>query len=84
MVVHRKPTSKLEVSEAFTTHSSGDPVNVHKNAKLTPAGRALLVERIEAGEQASEFTREMGVSRRTAFKWLKRYREERRAGCRDV
>jgi transposase InsO family protein len=83
MVVHRKPTSKLEVSKAFTTHSSGDPVNVHKNAKLTPAGRALLVRRIETGERAEVVAREMGVSRRTAFKWLKRYREEGQEGLED-
>jgi transposase InsO family protein len=83
MVVHRKPTSKLEVFEAFTTYSSGDPVNVHKNAKLTPAGRALLVRRIETGERAEVVAREMGVSRRTAFKWLKRYREEGEVGLED-
>jgi hypothetical protein len=29
MVVHRIPTSKLEVVEAFRTHTSGVPVNVH-------------------------------------------------------
>lgn len=42
-----------------------DPVNMHKNARSTPAGRALLVERIEAGEKAGVVAGEMGVSRRT-------------------
>lgn len=60
-----------------------DPVNVHKNAKLAPAGRALLVERIESGEKADVVAQEMGVSRRTAYKWLKRYREEGEAGLQD-
>ena len=58
-------------------------MNVHKNAKLTPAGRALLVNRIERGERADVVAREMRVSRRTAFKWLKRYRAEGEAGLRD-
>ena len=58
-------------------------MNVHKNAKLTPGGRALLVKRIEAGERAEVVAGEMGVSRRTAFKWLKRYREEGEAGLQD-
>ncbi|MDX1396760.1 MAG: leucine zipper domain-containing protein, partial [Gemmatimonadota bacterium] len=58
-------------------------MNVHKNAKLTPAGRAVLVKRIESGERAEVVAREMGVSRRTAFKWLKRYRSEGEAGLED-
>ena len=58
-------------------------MNRHRNAKLTPAGRALLVKRIEAGERAEVVAGEMGVSRRTAFKWLKRYREEGEAGLED-
>lgn len=58
-------------------------MNVHKNAKLTPAGRAVLVERLRSGERSEDVAREMGVSRRTAFKWLKRYREEGEAGLED-
>jgi transposase InsO family protein len=68
---------------SLQTYSTGEPVNVHKNAKLTPAGRALLVKRIETGERAEVVAGEMGVSRRTAFKWLKRYREEGEQGLRD-
>lgn len=68
---------------SLQTYSTGDPVNVHKNAKLAPTGRALLVKRIEAGERAEVVAREMGVSRRTAFKWLKRYRQEGQEGLED-
>lgn len=64
-------------------HSTEEPVNVHKNAKLTPAGRVLLVQRLEAGERAHVVAGEMGVSRRTAFKWQRRYREEGRSGLMD-
>jgi hypothetical protein len=31
-------------------------MNMHKNAKLTPAGRALLVERIEGGNLDNQAT----------------------------
>lgn len=60
-------------------------MNVHQNAKLTSAGRALLVERLLARERAEDVAREMGVSRRTALKWKKRFREEGAAGleCRS-
>ena len=52
-------------------------MNSHKNARLTPRGRVLLVSRIldhglrpEAAEEVA------GVRVRTAYKWLCRFREE--------
>lgn len=49
-------------------------MNVHKNAKLTPAGRALLVQRVLFEHQSvGEVSRSMGVSRRTVKKWVARY-----------
>ena len=50
-------------------------MNVHKNAKLTPAGRALLVERVHRGESPREVSAALGVSVRTVYKWLKRWEE---------
>lgn len=50
-------------------------MRVHANAKLTPRGRLLLVQRIEAGWQVAEAAASAGVSERTAFRWLSRYRE---------
>lgn len=49
-------------------------MNVHKNAKMTPAGRALLVKRVlfeswSVGEAAFA----SGVSEPTVRKWVKRY-----------
>jgi transposase InsO family protein len=41
------------------------------------------VELLESGDRAEVVAGEMGVSRRTAFKWLKRYREEGEAGLQD-
>jgi transposase InsO family protein len=59
-------------------------VNVHKHARLTPAGRALLVRRVlEEGHAVSDVADAMGVSRRTAHKWLSRFRMEGEAGLRD-
>lgn len=58
-------------------------MNVHKNAKLTPSGRALMIERVERGGRPSEVAEAMGVSVRTVYKWLKRWREEGEAGLQD-
>jgi transposase InsO family protein len=56
-------------------------MNNHKNARLTPHGRALLVRRIlEHGLRPAEAAQAMGVSVRTAYKWLKRFREHGEAG----
>lgn len=44
-------------------------MNVHKNARLTPAGRVLLVERIERGWPVGEAASASGVSVRTAHEW---------------
>ena len=49
-------------------------MNVHKNARLTPAGRVLLVDRIESGWGVARAADAGGVSVRTAYRWLKRYR----------
>ena len=52
-------------------------MNNHKNARLTPHGRALLVTRIlEEGLRPEEAAQAQGVSLRTTHKWLRRYREE--------
>ena len=46
----------------------------HPNARLTPKGRETLVSRIESGAGVAEAARQMGVSRQTASKWLRRSR----------
>jgi transposase InsO family protein len=56
-------------------------MNVHKNARLTPVGRALMICRIEQeGWSVARAAEAAGVSRRTAGKWLQRHRrgDERR------
>jgi len=52
-------------------------MNNYKNAKTTPHIRALMVHRvIHEGKQASSVAQELGVSPRTVYKWLARYRCE--------
>ena len=56
-------------------------MNTHQNARLTPHGRALLVRRvIDEGLRPAEVAQAQGVSVRTVYKWLRRYREEGEAG----
>lgn len=55
--------------------------NPHKNARLTPAGRAVLVRRILTDRRPiPEVATGMGISARTAKKWLARYQAEGAAG----
>ena len=49
-------------------------MNVHKNARLTPSGRALLADRVASGWTVKAAAGAAGVSRRTAHKWLARHR----------
>jgi transposase InsO family protein len=50
-------------------------MNVHKNARLTPAGRAVMIDRIEAQDWPVKRAAEAsGVSARTAHRWLARHR----------
>ncbi len=56
---------------------------MHSNAKLTPAGRRILVERIAGGRPAAHVAAEMGVARQTAYKWWRRWLAEGDAGLQD-
>lgn len=48
---------------------------MHKNARLTPKGREVLVDRLESGQPVSEVAQAMGISETTARKWWRRFRE---------
>jgi transposase InsO family protein len=51
---------------------------------LTPFGRRLLVDRIEVlGWPVAHAAESMGVSRQTAYKWLRRWRSEGESGLVD-
>ena len=55
----------------------------HGSAKLSPASRLLLVQRVEAGWTMSAVSASLGVSQRTGFKWLRRFREGGEAALAD-
>ena len=56
----------------------------HRRAKLTPFGRLLLVTRIvDEGWSVPAAAESLGVSRATAHKWMRRFREEGVAGLQD-
>jgi transposase-like protein len=52
----------------------------HANARLTPAGRLILCQRIAAGRPAAQVAAEMGISRTTAYRWWARYRQHGQHG----
>ncbi len=59
-------------------------MNLHQHARLSPRGRALLVDRILVhGLRVEEAAQAAGVSVRTAYKWLRRFKEEGSAGLMD-
>jgi len=59
-------------------------MNIHKNARTTPQSRALLVHRVLREHwPVSAVAIAFGISQRTVYKWLARYRAEGRAGLGD-
>ena len=49
-------------------------MNSHRNARTTPYSRALLVRRIrQEGRSVRDTARELGISRQTVYKWLRRF-----------
>ena len=59
-------------------------MNIHKNARLTPHSRAELVRRILVERQPPmSVATDMGVSVKTAAKWVRRYQAEGEAGLLD-
>jgi len=59
-------------------------MKVHANAPLGPKGRLTMVSRVvELGWSLAHAAEAAGVSERTCSKWVKRYRQEGRAGLED-
>jgi hypothetical protein len=57
----------------------------HANARLTPAGRLTLVQRIRVQPRRpiAHIAHEMGVSRTTAYRWWGRYQQLGEVGLVD-
>ncbi len=58
-------------------------MNMHKNARTTPHSRVLMINRVEEGWPVKAAASAAGVSVRTVYKWLARYRREGAAGLLD-
>jgi transposase InsO family protein len=59
-------------------------MNMHKNARLTPQGRLLLVQRItDQGWTVAAAADAAGLSQRQAYRWLARYRDGGTAALSD-
>ncbi len=59
-------------------------MDMHENARSCPASRALLVNRVlTQGWSVGQAAEAIGVSTRTGYKWLARYRAEGRSGLAD-
>jgi transposase InsO family protein len=55
----------------------------HRNARLTPTGRRIIIERVLSGRPVAHVAKEMGISRTCAHRWLKRYQDAGWAGLED-
>jgi transposase InsO family protein len=55
----------------------------HRNARLTPAGRRLVCDRIASGVPIAHVAAAMGISRQCASKWWHRWLEFGMAGLED-
>ena len=59
-------------------------MKLHGNARTCPMSRRLLVERVESEAwSVTQAAEAAGVSERTAYRWLKRWREAGAAGLQD-
>jgi len=55
----------------------------HANARTTVYARRLIVARVRAGHRPGEVAKQLGVSRQTVYKWVRRWRAEGEAGLLD-
>jgi transposase-like protein len=55
----------------------------HSNARLTPRGRQILIEKIASGRPVAHVAKEMGISRTTAWRWWRRWQAEGADGLAD-
>jgi transposase InsO family protein len=49
--------------------------NPHQNARTMAFSRGLMVQRVKEGKRVAQVARDFGVSPRTVYKWLSRYRQ---------
>ena len=59
-------------------------MNIHKNARLRPHGRARLVALVAEGLSRAATAERLGVSIRTVGKWLTRFDAEQRRDLLEI
>src|SRR5436189_5852486 len=67
----------------FNDYTDPQEALVHGNAPMTPRGRMIMIERIASGRPIAHVAAEMGVSRKTADEWWRRWPAEGEAGLED-
>jgi transposase InsO family protein len=74
-VVHPGAAGQAAACHGRRTDREITRMNMHKNARLTPQGRLLLVQRItDRGWTVGSAAGAAGLSQRQAYRWLARYR----------
>ena len=58
-------------------------MKAHPNARTTPKSRFVIVQRVRNGSAADEVATQFGVSLRTVYKWLNRFKKEGSGGLND-
>lgn len=56
---------------------------MHCNARLSTFSRELLVKRYLEGGKVTGIARQLGVSRKCCYRWIRRYQDEGKAGLLD-
>src|SRR6266481_6917172 len=82
-VVHPAGCWEAGCGETLNHPATEGRMNIHENARLTPHGRAEMVQRVLAGARVARVAQGAGVSVRTVQKWLARYRVAPSSGLRD-
>lgn len=62
---------------------SNGTARLHRNARLAPEGRRILVQRVLDGSPVAHVAKQMGVSRTCAHRWVRRHREQGFEGLKD-
>ena len=56
-------------------------MDIHHNARTCPRSRKLIIQRVkEHGQSVQDVAQSLGISERTVYKWLARYRAQGRLG----
>jgi transposase InsO family protein len=74
-VVHPGKSDQAVGCDTVSADQELARMNMHKNARLTPQGRLLLVQRVmDHGWTVRSAAEAAGLSQRQAYRWLARYR----------